>query len=351
MVYEQHAAEAAGLPWDTHIFVPPSEGQMGKLGSEDRRVVQPILVSGDCAANPSWVGFRCAFHRWLRAQQTQYDALVVRYSCYDPVQYWQLRKIHRPVFLVHHTMEVSELALEKGLRRLKAPVEALIGRFTLPLAAGLVGVTDEILAYEVGRVSNSPVDNFVYPNGFPYQREHITEDRRTGCPRFLFVASRFAPWHGLDLLLQSAAACNEVFHVDIVGHVNAADRALAADDSRVRLHGHIELQGIRELAACADVGLSSFALHRQGMTQACTLKVRECLAMGLPVYSGHRDVFPGTFPYYMHRDCNMREMLDYARCMRSVPRQQVADTAKQYIDKQVLVGQLFRWLEQRVAHA
>ena len=30
-------------------------------------------------------------------------------------------------------------------------------------------------------------------------------------------------------------------------------------------------------------------MYRNGLTDGCTLKVREILAMGLPIFSGHKD--------------------------------------------------------------
>ena len=61
---------------------------------------------------------------------------------------------------------------------------------------------------------------------------------------------------------------------------------------RVRFveHGLMSESGYRPILARCDFGLTSLALERKGIREASTLKVREMLAMGLAIYSGHYDI-------------------------------------------------------------
>lgn len=92
---------------------------------------------------------------------------------------------------------------------------------------------------------------------------------------------------------------------------------------------------IKEIAAGCDLGLTSFALFRKGMTQACTLKTREYLAMGLPVCSGHEDpAFPPSFHYYIHDpDLSGDRLLETAKEFRRTKRETVRQAATPFIDK------------------
>lgn len=347
MADEQEAAREVGLAWTVREYIPDSEMLATDERSPGDKTTAPILVS-EKGVRDSWVAFRRAFYRWLLRQESCYDVILLRHSSYDPFQYLYLCRARLPVFLVHHTLEVPELSLQtSGFHRLKAPSEALFGHLSVKRATGQIGVTREIVDYEARRAGMDPDDGFVYPNGYRCSDSFIAEDRREQAPHLLFVASHFYPWHGLDIFLNAVLASNETFHVDIVGGVPYDLRAQAEDDSRIQFHGVITQKGIRQLAGHADLGLSSFALSRKNMNDACTLKVREYLAMGLPACTGHRDVFPASFAYYRNCGCDMDEILAYAREMRAVPRHTVAAAAKPYIDKQEQINALYRWLEER----
>ena len=79
------------------------------------------------------------------------------------------------------------------------------------------------------------------------------------------------------------------------------------------------------------------------MKQACTLKVREYLAIGLPVVSGAIDSgFPVEFPYYMRINEGLEwgSAVEKVRQWRGVTRNEVRRVSSAYIDKQVLVKRL-----------
>jgi hypothetical protein len=94
------------------------------------------------------------------------------------------------------------------------------------------------------------------------------------------------------------------------------------------------------------VGLSSFDLASKGMTEACTLKVRDFLRLGLPVYAGHRDsALPNHFNYFVQGMPNWPDILSFARSMRAARRAEVVAAARPWIDKTILLERLFRSLE------
>jgi len=286
---------------------------------------------------------------WLRDHRRDYDAVLLRYSLGDPVQWWASGWFDN-VFTVHHTLEVPEARHDGGVRgRLKATIERTLGRKVLERTRGVVGVTEEILRYEIGRIRGTK-PGYCYPNGIDLASQGAVSDERTGPPRLLIVASNFVSWHGLDRVLDSLAGTTRPFELHIVGDVGHADLRRISAEQRFVAHGLRDAGYLGRLMAESDIGLSSFALERKGMAEACTLKVREYLAAGLPVFAGHRDSgLPPDFPFYKRGEPQPDAMLDYAMDCRRIERAEVRDAAAHFIDKQVLMSGLAEWLATHAA--
>jgi glycosyltransferase involved in cell wall biosynthesis len=328
---EQRAAEALGLPWSTRLFVP---------GHESDR----LLVGAGVGAGRQ-LGFKRAFYRWLAEEATRYDVLLLRYTMYDPLQWRFISRSRIPVFTVHHTLEVPQLRGGRGLRRrLHASAESVLGPLSIRAAAGVVGVTGEIARYETRRAGGGEIRTLVYPNGISFGDPLPDDERTDDCPHLLFVATHFYDWHGLDLLFRSALSSTLDFRVHLVGALSDEQRAAAARDPRFVVHGVLRFQEVEALASRCWVGLSSFALDRKGMEEACTLKVREYLRSGLPVYAGYRDVFHGAMPFYRNGVCSIESILEFARSVRPYSREAVSRAARPFIDKETLVRELYEHL-------
>lgn len=345
MQWEQDAAIELQLPWDVRVYCLRSTGAESAI-CRYSDCVRADRLRGVRKAIAWWV-LRWEYYSWLKSQLSDYDVVVLRYSTHDPLQLAFMRQAHKPVYLVHHTLAAPELAAANGWAgKLRAALDNLLGPMATQTADGTIGVTDEIATYELARASGARDPALVYPNGIMY-KDAVVGDSRTQSPQLLFVASQFARWHGLDLLLESIRQYNGSFTLHIVGDVSDADKRLAKDDVRVILHGrrsHIE---ISVLASQCTIGLSSFALDRNGMREACTLKVRQYLMLGLPVYAGYRDVFPENFPYYRQGPCDIRAILSFAATHAKVSREAVSAAARQYIDKQELLHHLYEQLRGR----
>ena len=139
---------------------------------------------------------------------------------------------------------------------------------------------------------------------------------------------------------------SEKFILHIVGNLNYIDEQKAMQDQRIVLHGHLSHNEMQELMSKMWLGLSSFALFRQNMKEACTLKVREYLKNGLPVYSGYKDVFPESFPYYKVGEPNFKAILNYARKMRHKTKEEISNSSRKYIDKEILLKNIYFSLQE-----
>lgn len=345
MQWEQEAAQQLNLPWKTVMYCPDQSTRPNDITHFDHRINTNTEAGNSLSKKVSnWVKLRRNYHLWLNSQLDDYDIFLLRYYVHDPYQWNFVKNFPKPVYFVHHTLEVPELAMPKTLGALfRAGLETLIGKNTIDYAQGVIAVTDEILKYEKSRVRNVSENNFIYANGIRYSSEFpvIDDKRAEKTPEILFIASGFSAWHGLDLLIQETKNTNEDFLLHLVGEVPSAIQHIIKNDKRVVQHGLMKQADVLELSKKCWLGLSSFALHRTNMNQACTLKVREYLMMGLPVYAGYQDVFPSSFPYFKKGICNIDKILEFAKSMRLEQKNRVSLLSKAYIDKKVLLKSIY----------
>ena len=124
-----------------------------------------------------------------------------------------------------------------------------------------------------------------------------------GPVRLAFMGSPATPWHGLDRLGELGRAFPK-WQFDIIGctqadwwQVNPADRRPPAN---LHFHGHLGRADYEPILATATAAIGTMGLYRKSMEEACPLKVRECLALGLPVIGACLDTdIPADAAYYL----------------------------------------------------
>lgn len=331
MMQEKRVAHEIGLDWATKIYANGDENDalFVKHGNKPKRKLK----------------HRIAYYQWLSDVCRNYDVLLLRYIAADPLQYLFLKRHQVTTYTVHHTKEVDEvLTARSGYGFLKALVEIWCGRLALKNCSGIVGVTSEIAEWQHCRAGFPKVPVFTYPNAAPDIAAVASDARRTP-HEVLFVASNLdAPWHGLDLLLKSISSCGRSFVLHVVGTASEKLARMLKSDQRIRYHGTMAATEISLVAARCTVGISGLAQNRRGLQQACTLKVREYLALGLPAYSTYEEMFPDNFPYYRNGTPNMLSILSFADEVSSVSREEVRAAAWPYIDKRRILSGLYSCL-------
>lgn len=292
---------------------------------------------------------RLYFFYWLIAQKNNFDVLLLRYPPIDPLLLL-FSPFLKPIITVHHTKEIEEIAQTRtGLKRKVAlAIEKIIGNIFLKQTAAIVAVTEEIYDYEIKRCGFKP--KYIFPNGIDGKLIGLTEDKRGGDPEFIFISSYFANWHGLDLFLDILEADDSPCLLHLVGEISPVDlNRINANDTlshRITIHGKLAADEINKLMASCDLGLSSFALFRNDMHEACTLKVREYLAAGLAVFAGHKDSgLPDDFAYYRYNENSLKTIISYAIATRSVSRQTIRSAALPHIEKKQLLLDCYEWIQ------
>jgi len=331
MADEAKAAAALGLSWQVYL------SQGSDLGHTLARWPAPL----------KYALLRLRFYVQLARLVRQGHKIILRYSPGDPFLFIASFFLG-PYITVHHTLEEAELAASPlPYARLQLLLERRLGRRVLDRARTIICATPEIARHESDRVRARPDRRvLIYPNGILYPtRFNEPADLRRERPEIIFAASYFFPWHGLEALLDSMANTDEDGLLHLVGTLPEALQLRAEADPRVRIHGQLGLSTLNQLVAQCWVGLSSFALSSKRMTEACTLKVRDYLFAGLPVYAGHSDSgLPEDFEYFRQGPASWSKIIEYSRAMRAAPRIAVALAAQPSIDKKVLLARLYRSL-------
>jgi Glycosyl transferases group 1 len=195
---------------------------------------------------------------------------------------------HAALIVEVNTDDLYEYALG---RRIRAFYNARTRDIMLRRARGLVFVTAELSLRPTFR--NYPGRHCVVTNSIRLEAYPTFPAPASEHPRLVFIGTAGQPWHGVDKLV-TLAVMRRDWRFDIVGMRDETH----SSPPNIDWHGPLERAEALGVLAHADVGVGTLALHRLSMNEACSLKVREYLAVGLPVLYANRDAdADGLDPY------------------------------------------------------
>lgn len=341
MEEEAFAVKKMDINWTVNFFVPKGQEIQSNVILEAKWTNSKYL-NNIVYKFFSWFMIRIEYYLWL-LKQKDVDVILIRYSVHDIFQLIFLLVSNKPIFLVHHTLEEPELYMNKNvIGRIRYFAEKIIGKFCIKYCYGIIGVTNEIIRYEIDRGGIPNKLAYIFPNGVNVNNSlKNIEEPSSGIKKILFVASEFSEWHGLDLIFLDMKDNEDNFELHLVGKLLPVDYDYAVQDSRVILHGVKNREFIEKLSNECHIALGSFALERKNMNEACTLKVREYLSLGLPVYSGHKDVFPVDFKFYVMGNPSIKDIINFSNQCSIYTRNDIINDSKNYIDKACIVKKLF----------
>ncbi len=227
----------------------------------------------------------------------KYDLIVLRYANSDFSSFFFALKYGKKIFSEHHTNEIMEISASGGVKnKIKAFVESILSLFYLNFVRGFVAVTGEIAALQERKILRAK-PFFVFSNGIDENAfSFVKRQKRVIDLRIIFVASNFTHWHGLDRILAGAKAYRgaKKISLKIVGKVTASQEQHISsiknplvDITVCGLLGREKLD--LEFSSC-DLAISSLAVFRNKIQQACALKTREYIARGIPFVYAYDDV-------------------------------------------------------------
>lgn len=343
--HEVLAGKEGNLAWDTISL------QSDPAQSSFERQVPRIWRSGPMLR----------LYRWMYAIRNarNYDVVLLRTISLDVFGPLLGPFVPNRV-TVHHAKEVEELAiLDRGAvsKKIATLIERYITPVSMKTARGLAGVTNDIRDYEVARFPHLKKRAIVFPNGYHYAETKPAEDKRTRLTvTFTFICATFAEWHGLDRLLEAiridSGKTQKRIKIHLVGSLSNEQRATvnAVSHERVEVVAHdvLDSDEISPLLASTDVAVGSLALDRKNLVGASTLKVREYLASGIPVYATHSDTaLPQTFPfYYSDTTVSLDRMVSFAESMTEYSREDIREASKPYLDKKIILERAMQQLSE-----
>lgn len=317
-------------------------------------------------AIPRWFRFPLLryLYGWILARRLSKsaDVLLLRHMPFDPFAFLLARLIPNRVS-VHHSKEIEELPLIRpGLvGNAAALLERWAGRHAVRQTIGVLGVTGDIADYQcTARVLDKPTAT--YSNGVNLDTVHEVDDQRDAQHiNVVFMCETFSLWHGLDRLIAAVAEAPHIgangwtdLTIHLIGNLPetlATQINALGDAGRVfKIHGFMGQAEYLEVLSRADVGLGSLALDRQNMIEGSTLKVREMLAMGLPVWANHKDTaLPETFRYYCNaKKINLADIQHFGISMKPISRTKIRGASAEFVSKIGVMRTIMPWLRDLV---
>lgn len=230
---------------------------------------------------------------------SSYDRIILRYPFADPTFGALFDRYPGRIITEHHADEIKELeTFGTKAGRFKVVLEKTFGPLVLSRVSGIIGVTDEIRRLQLGKISTTK-PSAVVSNGCDVDGVNFTSfrpfDGRT--LTLIFVATHFVSWHGLDRLLDSIAIYkgSTTIRLILVGQIvyqRDIKRIHRLSKMKVQVEKRDILRG-KALDECfreSNIAVGTLALHRKGIKQACTLKIRDYIARGIPFIYGYEDV-------------------------------------------------------------
>lgn len=243
------------------------EGQVGRWRAAGHEVQVHSIRPGDARLRAT-----TALARALRSSRP--ELVYVRYDLFLPQLLYGFGSA--AVVVEVNSNVQAEL---KARSELSARYERVQRRILLRRAEAAVAVTRE-LERELQR-DRPGLATTVISNGVDLAAAPSAAARVEGAPRLAYVGES-AYWQGVDKIVELARRF-PAWRFDLVGV------AARPAPGNVTFHGFLGRGDYERLLAAADVGIGTLALHRKQMDEACPLKVRRYLELGLPVLLGYVD--------------------------------------------------------------
>ena len=140
--------------------------------------------------------------------------------------------------------------------------------------------------------------NTVIPNGINTRKiDSIKKVNNSSIPSLFLIGSANQNWHGIDKIEKLAKLTQGKLMFHIIGMDKDTKNTTLPDN--IIFHGYMNEEMYNKLISEFDIGIGTLALHRNNMTEACPLKVREYLCKGFPVLIGYKEVFPTNNQYIL----------------------------------------------------
>jgi hypothetical protein len=183
-----------------------------------------------------------------------------------------------PIVIEIQSLVGRELKLRS---RYKYRMFSILKQAIYSRVSGAVYVTNELMVKNEFHLK-SHIPKIAIGNGINLSRlEQLSQPTQVKSALF-FVGSPNQPWHGIQELVEFGEL-NPNIEIHIVGS-DGVDF-----EPNVFFHGTLDADQYRAIASRCQAGIGSLNLSKNHMKEASPLKVREYLALGLPVILKYQD--------------------------------------------------------------
>lgn len=292
-----------------------------------------------------------------------YDYIVLRYPLVDGIGTQKfIRKYGYKIITEHHTDEVSELySVGRLVDLIRAKIEEKYASSFLSEVRGIIGVTEEICELELRKSGIKPYQ--MIPNGIDVESVpftgHASFDGAT--LNIVFVASEFVPWQGLESLLEGLDDYigPVTIQLNLIGALTEKQIILCEkyEKPNIIIHRRGKQFGndLDSYLRQAHVAISSLALYKKNMKEACPLKSREYIARGLPfVYAYDDNDLEGDEDFALklmpNTPIDIEEIIYFVQVCSNRVRlsENMREFAQEKLDWKVKLRQMFDFIEDLV---
>lgn len=232
---------------------------------------------------------------------SDYDRIILRYpGAFDLAYKGFFEKYTNKIITEHHSIVETEIkALEVGrLNSLRILLDRKNAPKVLSYALGIIGVTEEIRQKQL-EIAGQDKPSTVVSNSLDVESVKLTKfipfDGRS--LNMITVSTTFYPWQGLDRLVQAMETYNgdTDLNLSLAGNFEGSSGQKMIEELNLK-RGTIQVLGeaygekLDEYFSKAHLAVSTLALHRKALADACPLKTREYVARGIPFIYAYNDV-------------------------------------------------------------
>jgi len=351
---QAQAARNMGL--DFHFFLITENNN---LSSQDLKVTK-FQWPRNIILKKIWINFYRYGILFRDSHLQHFDRIILRYPGAEPFFFNRFfNKYPRKIILEHHSILTDELkVLKKGiLNHLRIFFEQRYFLEILSRSSGLISVTDEICRRLLNRLSNEIPSTFITNGadiqGTPHTGFHSLTD---GPLILIFVSTTFYTWKGLDRLLAGLVSYkgSRPIHLLVIGDIYLEKEMkllcrFPTNSVSISCPGKQYGEELEKSFRSAHLAVSSLALHRKKLNEACPLKTREYIARGIPFVFGYNDIDLDPVPEFALKikeddsPIDIEEVLSFAEKMSRIPSitHRMREFGLQRLDNAVKVQQMY----------
>ena len=186
----------------------------------------------------------------------------------------------------------------------------LLKKFLYRSLAGAIFVTRELMEINEFKLRRQ-VPKITIGNGIDLANIEQLPRRMKGRPALFFVGSPNQPWHGIEQLIEFGIS-NPDIDIHIVGEL------IKLSQPNLYFYGNLNRESYKTIATKCIAGVGTLNLALKSMEEASPLKVREYLALGLPVISRYKDTdLDAAQDCILELPSNSRPLTDFSKEIRA----------------------------------